>query len=361
MAEQFGDKSQDATPYRRQKAREEGHVARSQDLASAVVLVGAVLVLMGYGAGLSEAVGRYTARQLGGAPWMDFNVQWAAFEFTVALRSIAASLLPVLGLFFLLAVTVHVGQTGFLFLPKKLAMDPNRVNPIKGIQRLFSLTNVMRLAFGIFKMIVVTTVAVWSLWADHDAILSLASLSVREIAATIFQITIWTTLKIGTALLILALLDYAYQRWKHEQDIRMTAQEVREEFKTLQGDPQTIARRRAIQRQLAMNRLISSVPKSDVVVTNPTELAIAIQYDPETMAAPIVVAKGAGVLAQRIRRLALENNILIVERKPLAKILYKQVNQGSAIPAQQYAAVAEVLRYVYQLKGKTLPGMQHAA
>ena len=161
-------------------------------------------------------------------------------------------------------------------------------------------------------------------------------------------------------LLILAIFDYGFQRWKHEQDLRMTTQEVREEFKMLQGDPHIIARRRQVQRQLVMNRLKTAVPKADVVVTNPTELAVAIQYDPATMEAPIVVAKGAGVMAQQIRRLALEHNIPVLERKPLAQALYKHVDLNKPIPTDQYAAVAEILRYVYQLQGKTLPG-QHAA
>jgi flagellar biosynthetic protein FlhB len=132
----------------------------------------------------------------------------------------------------------------------------------------------------------------------------------------------------------------------------MTHQEVRDEMKNMQGDPNIIARRRAIQRQMVMNRISSSVPKADVIITNPTELAIAIQYDPQEMAAPVVVAKGAGVLAQRIRRLGLENNIPVVERKPLAQLLYKEVDINKPVPADSYAAVAEVLAYVYQLKGK---------
>jgi flagellar biosynthetic protein FlhB len=135
----------------------------------------------------------------------------------------------------------------------------------------------------------------------------------------------------------------------------MTTQEVREELKNLQGDPQTIARRRAAQRQLVLNRVSKTVPKADVVITNPTELAIAIKYEHEAMAAPVVVAKGAGLLAARIRRLALESGVPIVEKKPLAQLLYREVEINHPIPAQMYAAVAEVLAYVYQLKGKKLP------
>jgi flagellar biosynthetic protein FlhB len=166
---------------------------------------------------------------------------------------------------------------------------------------------------------------------------------------------------IGLALLLLAVLDYGVQRWKYEQDLRMTHQEIREEMKNVQGDPQIVARRRAIQRQMVLNRISTSVPKADVVVTNPTELAVAIQYDPQEMAAPVVVAKGAGVLAQRIRRLALENNIPVVERKPLAQLLYKEVDINKPIPTDSYAAVAEVLAYVYQLQGKKLPAPPRAA
>ena len=140
--------------------------------------------------------------------------------------------------------------------------------------------------------------------------------------------------------------------------MRMTTQEVREEMKNLQGDPQVISRRRAAQRQLVLNRLSSTVPKADVVITNPTELAVAIQYDPETMNAPVLVAKGAGVMAQRIRKLALEHGIPIVEKKPLAQALFKEVEINHPVPHQMYSAVAEILAYVYQLKGKSMPTLR---
>ena len=141
-----------------------------------------------------------------------------------------------------------------------------------------------------------------------------------------------TALWVGIALFVLAIFDFAYQKWKHNQDLMMTRQEVVDEMKNMQGDPQVIARRRAVQRQMALNRMGDQVPQADVIVTNPTELAIAIQYKPDEMAAPIVLAKGAGVLAQRIRRLALEHNIPVVERKPLARLLYKEVEPGHPVP-----------------------------
>jgi flagellar biosynthetic protein FlhB len=193
------------------------------------------------------------------------------------------------------------------------------------------------------------------LWRRREEILAAAAMDAPQLGKFLIDISLSATLWVGLALVILAILDYAGQRWKHEQDLKMTHQEVREEMRNLQGDPQIVARRRAIHRQMVTNRISSAVPKADVIVTNPTELAIAIQYDPVNMAAPIVVAKGAGVLAARIRKLAIEHNIPIVERKPLARLLYKEVNIGHPVPTDAYAAVAEVLAYVYQLTGKKLP------
>ena len=194
--------------------------------------------------------------------------------------------------------------------------------------------------------------ALVSLYNRQEEILNLAALDLSQSAWFAWDICFWTAVKIGIALLILALLDYFYQWRRQEQDLRMSPQEMREEMRNLQGDPQVIARRRAVQRQLAAHRLSKTVPKADVVVTNPTELAVALQYDPTTMNAPVVVAKGAGLLAQQIRRLALKHGVPIVERKPLAQALYRDVDLNHPVPDQLYATVAEVLAYVYQLKGK---------
>lgn len=361
MADQFGDKTQEATPYRRQKAREEGQVARSQDLASAALLVGATLVMMYFVRGVARYFMTLADRQLGDAAWLRADTHFVVVQSDMMLVRLAQVLLPIFGLLLVIAVLVHLLQVGILYVPRKLAPDLSRISPLKGAQRLFSLSNVVRLGFGLFKIAVVAIVAAWSLWDHHATILSLSVMPVGQLTAVLGDILLGTCLRIGMALLVLAVFDYAYQRWKYEQDLRMSNQEVREELKTLQGDPQIMARRRYLQRQLVLNRLQTAVPKADVVVTNPTHLAVAIQYDPETMQAPIVVAKGAGVLAERIRRLALEKDIPIVERKPLARALYQNVDVNHTIPAEQYAAVAEILRYVYELKGKTLPNPQRAA
>ncbi len=269
--------------------------------------------------------------------------------------TLGKAMLPIVGLLAVGAACASIFQTGLLFVPERLLPDIKRLSPLSGFKRIVSLTGIMRLGFGMFKMTIVALVAAAVLYQRRDEVLMASALSIPELGVLMIDTALLTALWVGVALFVLALFDFAFQKWKHEQDLKMTRQEVQDEMKNLQGDPQIIARRKAVQRQMALNRMGDKVPQADVVVTNPTELAVAIQYDPEKMKAPIVVAKGAGMLAQRVRRLALEHNIPIVERKPLAQLLYKEVDLNHPVPDESYAAVAEVLAYVYQLKGKKLP------
>ena len=361
MAEQSGEKTQDATPHRRQQAREQGQVAYSQDLGSAALLVASVLLLRYWGGPLMESVGRIMRFQLGVVGPLTLDRHQLVAQSQTLIATLGKALLPVVGLLAVAGVLVSVFQTGLLFVPQRLMPDIQRLSLIGGFKRIVSLSGAVRLGFGLFKVSIVSIVAAAVLYQHHEQVIYASSMSAPELAKFLLDISLSTALWVGIALFILAVLDFGYQKWKHEQDLRMTSQEVREEMKNLQGDPQVIARRRAVQRQMALNRMGDKVPQADVVVTNPTELAIAIEYQPETMNAPVVVAKGAGLVAQRIRRLALENNVPIVERKPLAQLLYKQVEVGHPIPDESYAAVAEVLAYVYQLKGKQLPVPPQAA
>lgn len=354
-SDEFGDKTHEATPYRRQKAREEGQVVKSQDLTSAALLISALLILWYGSSSLTQFFGNVAREQLGGEPLLSLDAQELSHLAARTGFDLAMVLLPILGMLMLAGIVVHLAQSGFLFLPDKLALDLNRINPLQNGKRIYSLTSVVHLGMGMVKVGLIGGVAAYAIWSEKDRLLVLHDRSTAEIASYLFTTVLWTSLKIGGALLVLAIIDYGYLFWKHEQDLMMSTQEMREEIKQQQGDPQIVSKRKQIHRQLVMRKLSTSVPKADVIVTNPTELAIALQYDPETMPAPIVIAKGAGALAQRIRRLALENNIPIVERKELAQVLYKMVDINQQVPAEQYAAVAEVVRYVYQLKGKKLP------
>ena len=358
--EDFGDKTHEATPYRRQKAREEGQVVRSQDLASAALLVGGLLILWYFGSSVANFLADMARQQLGGDAWLTFSIQDTSHQAARIGYGLTLAFLPLLGLLALAALVTQMGQFGFLYLPQKLAIDWQRVNPLSNWQRIISWTSAIHLGFGLLKVLLITLVAGWSLWGERGRLMNLTDETTPEIAAYLFHVMLWTSLKIGGALVVLALFDYGYQFWKHEQDLRMTTQELKEEVKQQQGDPQIAARRRQIQRQMVLHRLSTAIPKADVIVTNPTHLAVALQYDHEKMAAPIVVAKGADLLAKRIRELALQNSVPVVERKELARVLYANVEIGQAVPAEQYAAVAEVVRYVYQLKGKKLPGSRAA-
>lgn len=353
MAESSGEKTFDATPHRREQAREKGQVAYSQDLGSAGLLLVAAMLLRGFGPGIAEKLAQLMQRHLDEPLTLVADRNLLLGQSTEIAINLGKVLLPVFGLLVLAGVAASVFQVGFLFVPQRLAPDFSRLSLFGGLKRIFSSSGVARLGFGMFKVAIVTAVSAGVLWFRSDQILESSALATVDLARLLCSIGLDALLWVGMALFLLALADYAFQKWKHEQDLKMSHQEVKDEMKNMQGDPQVAARRKQIQRQMVMNRMGDAVPNADVVVTNPTELAVALQYDPETMAAPVVLAKGAGVIAQRIRRLALENNVPVVERKPLAQLLYKEVEINHPVPDDSYAAVAEVLAYVYKLKGKT--------
>ncbi len=359
-ADDFGDKTHEATPYRRQKAREEGQVVRSQDLASAGLLIASLLILWYFSRGLADMLAQLAAEHLGGEAWLDIDRFSAGQHAVYVMARLAASLLPILGLLLAGGIAVHMGQFGFLYLPERVGIDWQRINPLQNYGRIFSLTNVVHLGFGLLKVLVIAGVAGYCLWEERARLLALPGNGTGAIASYLLSVLMWTSLKIGGALAVLALFDYGYQYWKHEQDLRMSTQELKEEIKTQQGDPHIAARRKQIQREMVLHRLGTTIPKADVVVTNPTHFAVALKYDYETMPAPKVIAKGADLLAKRIRELALESKVPVLERKELARALYATVEVGQQVPAEQYAAVAEVIRYVYQLKKKPLPSVKAA-
>ena len=355
MAESSGEKKHLATDKRRRQAREQGQVVRSQDLTSAALLLAALAVLWWFGGSASEQLAGAMIEALSTPRLETLGTDEATNVLLILAGRLGIAVIPILATMMVAGILINVTQTGLIFSPSKLVPKFSHISPLSGVKRIVSLAGIMRLAFGMFKVLVIVAVAYASLNRDRDTLASLASLTVPEIAKTLFESLLGTCLWIGGALFVLALFEFAFQRWKHERDLMMTDQEIRDELKETEGDPQVAARRRQVQRQLAMNRVASDVPKADVVVSNPTELAIAIRYDPQTMPAPVILAKGAGLVAQRIRRLALEHGIPVVERKPLAQILYKTVDVGQIVPPDHYQAVAEVLRYVYQLQGKEIP------
>lgn len=355
MAEDLGERTEDATPKRRREAREEGNIARSNDAASAILLLGAVLVLssgikplLGSLASMLEKslVGDHLASGLRPEEAAELVVP-PFVEATLAAMPIllGATLIGILG---------HLWQVGFMVSNKVLEPKFDRLNPISGFGRIFGVQGVIKTAMDILKVVVVGWIA-WSLGTGVlPQIAALPEIGLLRGFEEIGSMGLTLAMQAGAALLVLGILDYAVQFFKHERDLRMTKQQVKEEFKESDGSPEVKQRRMKIAREMARQRLGTAVPKADVVVTNPEHISVAIQYDPATMAAPRIVAMGADEIAMRIRQIAMKHNIPIIERKPLARALYAKAKVGQEIPADHYKAVAEILAYVYRLKGKAV-------
>ena len=304
--------------------REQGRLARSQDLVSAGVFLLALGLLALAGTSLVGYLSGLVSEQLGGEAWMswidaDHAIDSAAVgdRWNAIAIGLAKALLPFVTLLVVAAIGLNVVQTGFVFLPDRLRPDAARINPLAGLRRVFSLSSGGRLTLGIVKIAVVAAVAGTCLYRQREELIWLAALDVPQIASATWRICLTTSAQIGVALVVLAVVDYGFERWKYERDLRMTPQEVREEMRNLQGDPQLAARRRGVQRQLATGRVTQSVPKAAVVIVG-DNLAIALRYEPESMQAPLAIAKGAGQVAERVRALAATNGVLIVEDDALA-------------------------------------------
>ncbi len=348
-SDEGGDKTEQPTPRRREEAREEGQIARSADLTAAVSLLAGVLLIKHLGPHMMETVLAMT-RGLGETPAVTAEglLPW--------MKAVGQAAARIVGPFLLLLLVVTVvgtaAQSGLLLTWKKLALKPERINPVAGFKKMFSSESLTRLLLGVFKVTLLGAIAYYSIRGRIGEVIAGGGSEPGGIYALAGGLILDLALRMGLVLLLLGLVDYLFQRWQHERQLRMTKQEVRDELKRMEGDPLLKQRRRQIQTRLAMQRINSEVPKADVVVTNPTEYAVALRYDEAAMTAPRVVAKGKDLLAERIRLVARQHGVPVVERPPLARALYAGVEVGHEIPPAFYRAVAELLAYVYRLSQK---------
>jgi flagellar biosynthetic protein FlhB len=353
MAESDMEKTERATPRRRQEARQDGNVARSNDLTAAVSLLAAVLLLNLLGSKLFMGMKVAVEAVLGGATSenptrpQDLSSMFA-FLGRVAVESTA----PLVVALAAVALVATVGQVGFMFTGKPLMPDLTKLSPLRGVKQLIDARAWVRLVMSLAKVAAITGVAVWAVYTDTARILILAELEAAQMFWAGCSLVYTLALKLAALLILIAIVDYVFQSWKREQDLRMSKHEVKEEMKRMEGDPLVKQRRTRVARQLALQRIGQAVPKADVVVTNPTHFAVALKYDNQSMRAPKVVAKGADFMAMRIRQLAVANGVPLVERKELARALYRTVEIGQEIPPEFFNAVAEILAYVYRLSGK---------
>ncbi len=357
MPEQgFQEKTERATPKRRQESRKKGQVGKSRELSSIAVLCAGAAYLFFQGKHHTLELGRLMQRTfldipaLASAPHQDlFN---CLIEKTVDLLLM---LLPIMIVLCVVAILANALQTGLLLSVEALTPSASKLNPVSGLKKLFSMKSLVELAKSIAKLFIVGWVAVSTLKAAFPRLIPLTYQDSSSIIALLGQESITVLIKCCWVILILALLDYFYQRWQHEESIKMTKQEVKDENKQTEGDPMVKGRIRSIQREMAKKRMMEEVPKADVVITNPLRLAVALRYDPLNGRAPVVVAKGSRRIAARIREIAREHDIPIVENKPLAQNLYN-LELGDEIPAETYQAVAEILAYVYGLEKRNPAG-----
>jgi len=352
MAEQDKDqeRTEEATPKRREDAREEGQVAKSRDLAS-VAILGSCLLYFYFGAGsfISQLMDlmKSSFSHLDPSVVTAENIHSLLFS---AVYSMLSLLAPFMLTVCIAALLANVMQVGFKITTKVIQPKWSKIDPLKGFSRLFSLQSLVEFLKSILKMTIVGFVAYLTVKNELKDILPLVNQSVWAIVVYISKTSFKILLTTCWVLIILAFMDYLYQRWEHERNLKMSRQDIKDENKSTEGDPIIKARIRRLQRDMAKKRMMANVPKADVVITNPTHLAIALRYEQDSMIAPTVVAKGADYVAEKIKDIAKENGVPTIENKPLAQVLYKTVEVDGAIPDSLYKAIAEILAYVYSLK-----------
>lgn len=359
MAEDDSNKTERATPKRKEDARRQGQVAMSRDVSTAAVLLGGIGLLA---AVMPTGMRRMTEMTRQGLT-LSFDPAFLSGltieqVYTVIVRTgltILVLTLPILGGIALIGSGASLAQTGFLWRSNAIHLDVGRINPMKGLSRLASLRSVMELIKGLLKIAIITGVGLLVVRHDLLQVPELIEFDMGTALQVTGRLSLKTALAVSGAIGVLAGLDYLYQRYEWERSLRMSKEEIKEEHKAAEGDPFIKSRVRAAQRDLSKKRMMAAVKTADVVVTNPTHLAVALKYDSTKMAAPYVVAKGAGFVAERIRELARHHGVPVVEHKFVARTLFKLVDIGKEIPGNLYRAVAEILAFVYRAKGVT-PG-----
>jgi flagellar biosynthetic protein FlhB len=350
MAESGQEKTEKATPKRLEEARKKGQVPRSIELSMAAVCISAAIAIYAMGKGTA---GKFAELMRGG---LSLTPQEAVGDGVIWPALVDAGgqailyILPILGATFLAALAAPLAIGGWNFSTQALMPQFNRLNPISGIGRMFSARGSIELGKGIAKVFVVGLIAWVLLKGLTSQMLGLSSEPLEGAIGHSASMAGYSLLVLCCGLVAIAAVDVPFQLWQHSKDLRMTQQEVREEYKESEGSPETRGRIREAQRAMARGRMMQDVPKADVIVTNPTHFAVALKYDDQKNRAPIVVAKGTDLLAMKIREVAAEHGVPIVEAPPLARALHKTVEIGGEVPAQLYVTVAQVLTYVYQLK-----------
>jgi len=350
MAGSTENKSEKPTRRRLEKAREKGQVARSKEVPAAAVLFGGLLVLTYFGQAILHSLEYEMQHVFSFRLPPDISIGFlSGFLNNIAFR-VATVLVPILLSVLIFSVTANVMQGGLIFSAKSLGFHFDKLNPQNGLKKIFSKNGIIELIKSLILLIAVSLIC-YQVISKHFAVYPrLILMDVRKLFHWTTSISYEILIRVSVLIIIVAIADYFFQKYRFTEQLKMTKQEVKEEFKETEGDPLTKGRIRRIQREMSRKRMMTDVPTADVVITNPTHYAIALSYKMDSMEAPKVVAKGVGFLALKIKELAQEHGIPLVENKPLAQTLYKSVEIGEYIPANLYKAVAEILAYVYKAR-----------
>lgn len=349
MAEDLGERTEAPTPRRRQQARERGQVAKSQDVGAAAGLAMSVVLLVVFGGSLVRTLASITRLSLSGrAPGDPLDPAGVFPAARLVFQQVSFAMLPIAMILLVTAWLAGFVQVGPLLTLHPVKPNLKRLNPASGIKRVFGMRGLARSIVNGGKLVLVGVVA-WLVLTRHaPRLVVLPRLEAIPAMAVVGQMALELAAWLLAILLVLAVIDFLYQKWQHTRDLRMTKHDVKDERRSLEGDPQVKKRRMKMAMDIAMHRVGKAVPEADVVVTNPTHFSVALRYDSDTMRAPRVVAKGADMMAFRIRHLAVANGIPLVERPPLARGLFWGVDVGQEVPPKFYEAVAEILAYVYR-------------
>ncbi|MEK9596522.1 MAG: flagellar biosynthesis protein FlhB [Rhodospirillaceae bacterium] len=342
-------KTEEPTPKKLEEGRKKGQVANSREVGSFAVLLcgGAAVLLSPY---LIQPVYRSSRGLIEQAATLPIDNAAVANVFSDLLMATLITVGPIFALIVVVAAAASLAQSGFLISGQPLKPQLTRISPIAGFKRLFSLKSVVELIKGVFKMTLVGTIAYLLLRPEFDRFGVLLQMEPIELLAEILFLVVRLVGGVLILLSVFAIADYIYQRYEFMKQMRMSVQDIKDEHKQSEGDPQVRAKLRQIRAEKGRQRMMSAVPSADVVVTNPTHFAVAMQYDGDSMAAPVVIAKGGDAVALRIREIANENKIPIVENPPLARALFATVDIDQEVPPQHYKAVAEVISYIMTLK-----------
>jgi flagellar biosynthesis protein FlhB len=344
------EKTEEPTPRKKQKAREEGNIARSRELNTSAILIVAAICFLVFGKSFALSIQRIMAFCFKFDPRASWDPRVVGDYLHAVLFDVFMTILPVFGFLLFAALFAPIGLGGWNFSTKALAPKGSRLNPLSGFKRMFSVNSIVELLKGWGKVLVVATAAILVLISLKNQLLSMVFQPMETAVSHAATILVWSFLLIAASTVVIAMIDIPFQIHSHTKKLRMTMQEIKDEYKNTEGKPEVKAKVRQLQREMANRRMMADVPDADVIITNPTHYAVALKYEPNAMPAPLLVAKGVDEVALKIREIGTEYKVPVLEIPALARAVYHNTKIGDEIPEGLYIAIAQVLAYIYQVE-----------